>query len=73
MERTLAVYQIGAGGALTPAPANVLSGGAWNETELLGLWEEMCTLLPEAPLRALTSSPSLPTDRGDSGLCLGAG
>ena len=46
-ERTLAVYQIGAGGALTPDPANDLSGGAWSETELLGLWEEMCTLLPE--------------------------
>ncbi|WP_195608444.1 hypothetical protein [Intestinimonas butyriciproducens] len=46
-ERTLAVYQIGAGDALTPDPANDLSGGAWSETELLGLWEEMCTLLPE--------------------------
>ena len=46
-ERTLAVYQIRAGGALTPDPANDLSGGAWSETELLGLWEEMCTLLPE--------------------------
>lgn len=46
-EKTLAVYEIGSGGVLTPDGDNDFTNSQWSEAELLGLWDQMLELLPQ--------------------------
>ena len=46
-EQTLAVYQIAPGGVLTLEGEQTFPSGGWAEEQLLALWDDMTSILPE--------------------------